>query len=809
MPLPAALTVLAAMLCASLPGGAAAQPAAPIAQVERQFDISAGPLAQALNAYATQAGVTLSFDARQVHGLSSAGLRGAYGVDAGFARLLQGSGLRAVSTGAGTYGLQPVPRESGNATELPVVEVSGASISGSFGDERGYIAADSISATKTVSSIRDTPASVSVVTRQQIDDQGAQTVSQALRYTAGVVPEARPGRYDYPNIRGFGSPGGADANFVGLMDGLRLPKGVYYIAPSIDPYMLDRVEILRGPASVLYGSVNPGGAINLVSKRPTVDPLHEIEVQYGSYDRKQVAADFGGALNESGTLSYRLTGVAHDAGTQIDHAKDERYSISPAITWAPDADTRFTVLGNYQHDPSAGAFSYLPARGTVHDSPWGRFSTRFSEDDPDVSRSDREQSSIGYEFEHRFNDTWTVRQNLRYMHARYNYRSVFQTGWAGDQPLLDRMTIGSRESLDGIALDNQAQVKFDTGAVKHTALVGLDYRHNRADARLGYGEAPALNVLDPVYGLPIADPPYDNYSKQTLRQLGLYAQDQVRWGKWVGLFGLRHDWVDADTVSSVVGSGVTTRSPQKDEATSWRAGLVYLFDNGLAPYLNYSTSFEPVLGTDFHGQPFKPTKGKQYEAGVKYQPQGLRSSVTASVFQITQANVKTADPDPTHPYASIQTGEVRSRGLELEGKLAITDQLSVLASYTLLDTRNTRSTTAQDKWPYGVPRQMASGWVDYTVAEGPLAGVGMGAGVRYVGDSYGNADNTLKVSSYTLVDAALRYDLQRLDPRLKGAQVAVNVSNLFDRKFVASCWDDNSCFYGPRRNVIATLRYRW
>lgn len=808
--LPVSLTLLAATLCVALPPATAAQ-AVGAAETVRQFDVPAGPLASALNRYATQAQVALSFSSQQTQDRTSPGVHGAYTTAEGFRRLLQGTSLMAVRSGDGMYVLQADPSSQAAAQPavLPTIAVTATSTSGPFGAEQGYIARDSLGATKTLSSLRETPQSVSVVTRQQMEDQGAQTISQTLRYTAGIVPEARPGRYDYPNIRGFGTPGGADANFIGLMDGLRLPRGVYYIAPSIDPYMLERVEILRGPASVLYGSVNPGGAVNLVSRRPTTDTTRELELQYGSFDRKQLAADFGGALNESGTLSYRLTGVARDTGTQLDYAKEKRFSISPAISWKPDADTRFTLLANLQHDPAAGTFTYLPARGTVHPSPWGRLPTRFYEDDPGFSRSDRKQASVGYEFEHRVDDTWTLRQNLRYMHAKYDYRSVFQMGWDGDLPLLNRMTIGSRESLDGIAIDNQAQAAFQAGAFRHTVLTGLDYRHNRADARLGYGAVPPLNVLDPVYHQAIDLPVYDNISKQTMRQLGLYAQDQIRVGRWAALIGVRHDWTKAGTDSGALSSGVISHTPQRDEATSVRAGLVYLFDNGIAPYANYATSFEPVLGTDFHGQPFKPTKGRQYEAGVKYQPNGLKSFVTASVFDITQTNVKTADPDPAHPFASIQTGEVRSRGLELEGKLSLSSNLALMASYTLLDTKNTRSTTAQDKWPYGVPRQLASGWVDYTFGEGALAGMGFGVGVRYVGASYGNADNTLKVPGYVVLDAAFRYDLMRLDPRLAGAQIAINVANLLDKEFVASCWDDNSCFYGPRRNVVASLRYRW
>ncbi|ARP88406.1 TonB-dependent siderophore receptor [Bordetella genomosp. 9] len=774
------------------------------------YDIAAGDLTRVLTDYAAAAGVALSFDAGLTRGRSSPGLHGRYTLDQGFAAILSGSALHAMQQGPGVYTLRAQPAGTPPVAVMPEVQVM-AQDGDPWGPVSGYIAQDSVTATKTDAPLLETPQSVSVVTRQQMDDQGAQTVSQALRYTAGVVPEARPGRYDYPNIRGFGTPGGADANFVGLMDGLRLPRGVYYIAPSIDPYMLERVEVLRGPASVLYGSMSPGGAVNLLSKRPVFDPQYELDLQYGSFDRKQAAFDFSGPVDETKTLAYRLTGLTRDASTQVDYTKDQRTSISPSLTWQPDADTRFTLLANYQHDPTAGAFNYLPALGTVNATGWGRLRTGFFDGDPDFDRSKRKQYSVGYEFEHRFNRTWTVRQNLRYMHAGYTYKSVYETGWENpeDPVVLTRATIATREAFDNIAVDNQLQATFDTGAWKHTALLGADYRHNYATATMGYGAAPSLNVLAPVYGQDIVTPPDATRTRQYLDQFGVYLQDRIRWGRWAFLAGVRNDWVDNRNTATTVDTGVTVRQPQSDDAFTYRVGATYLFDNGLAPYASYSTSFEPVTGTDFSGNPFKPTKGRQIEAGLKYQPDGLKSFFTASVFQITQTNVKTPDPDPEHLFASVQTGEIRSRGVELEAHAALTRDLDAIVAYTWLNAVNTKSNSAQDKWPFAVPRNVASAWLDYRLPANVLPGVSLGAGVRYVGSSFGNEQNTFKVSSYTLVDAAIRYDLGKLNARFSGADIAVNASNLFDRRFVASCWSDTSCFYGPRRSVVANLRLRW
>ncbi len=808
-------SMLAFIACGSLaPAPAAAQGTgariAPSAATVT-LNIPAQDLNDALLSFADRANVQVFYDTTRVRGLKSPGVNGTFSAAEGLSKILAGTGLSYSFNGnVFTVGAPAHAQGSENgddSTQLQPIVIQGQP---KFGATDGYVADQSLTATKTGASLVETPQSISVVTRKQLDDQNVQTVSQALRYTAGVTSEARAGRYDYPNIRGFGAPGGADANFVGLFDGMRLPRGVYYIAPSVDPYLLERVELLRGPSSVLYGAINPGGVINLWSKRPTAEPLREVELQYGTFDRKQAGFDFSGPITEDRSLLYRLTGVARHADTQIDFTEDQRYSIAPAVTWQPDQDTTLTVLGHIQNDPSAGAFTYLPFAGTVAATPNGfRFDREFFEGEPDFDRSHRQQKSIGYEFEHRFNDVWTVRQNLRYMDLDYDYRSVYETGWNADYTELTRGTVESIESASAFTVDTNAQAEFDTGALHHTALFGIDYRRNTADSLLGMGGAPNLDVGNPAYGIDISGPSLDYGTDQTIEQLGLYAQDQVKIGNLTWLAGLRWDSVDMTTDSEFVPTGVVTRTSQSDRAWTWRTGLIYQFDNGIAPYASYSTSFEPVSGTDFFGRPFKPTEGEEFEVGVKYQPAGWSGFLQASLFDLTQTNVKTADPDPTHPFASVQTGEVRSRGIELEAHANVTDDLSMIASYSYIDIENTEDTTYKGKKPFGVPNHLASLWANYTVPAGMLEGLSIGGGVRYVGSSSGNPMNTIAVPSYTLFDAALRYDFGAIDPKYRGTTLSLNAANLFDKDYVASCWNDTSCFYGTGRTITAGLKVRW
>lgn len=795
-----AAALLAVTAWGGAPSAAHAQAAAANAAAARQsFDIPSQPLASALLSYTEATGVQLVMSGDIARGKTAPALRGSYTRDEAMARLLAGSGLGYRRSG-NTLIVSPLPAEASGAATLDPIKVQGAF------ETAGYVADASAAGTKTDALLLETPQSISVVTRRQMDDQAAQNVRQALRYTPGLTAEYRGAggsRYDTVIYRGFG--GGINYDYS-YQDGMRL-LGANYAIPQIDTYNLERIEVLRGPSSVLYGQGTPGGLVNLVSKKPTATPLHEIELQAGSHSFGQVGFDFGGPVDEAGKVLYRLTGVAHTGKTQIDYQKDERVAIAPAVTFRPNADTSLTILAQYQHDPYGGYYGFLPAVGTVEDLPGGgRIGRSFFDGSPRFDEFKRTQTAVGYLLDHRIDDVWSVQSNFRYMQTDVDYKSVYTTGLnAADpaNPLLMRRAIVNYANMDAITADNHAQAKFNTGAVAHTALFGIDYQRLSYREEQGMGAAPSLSINQPDYSAPIDTPAITSRSKQTLDQIGLYAQDQLKIGQWTVLGGIRQDWAGNDRRERIGG----TSTDQSDRAFTWRLGTVYEFENGVAPYLSYSRSFQPVADADADGNPFKPTKGEQYEAGVKYQPPGQDAFITAAVYQLTQTNVLTTDPANTN--YSIQTGEVRSRGLELEGKATLTRNLDLLASYTYMDNVNTRSTTAQDKHPTYVPRHTANAWANYTFRAGALAGLSLGGGVRYVGGSYANADNTMKVSSFTIVDAALRYDLGQSIPSLKGLTAAINASNLFDREYVSACATATKCFYGAGRTVIGTLTYRW
>jgi iron complex outermembrane receptor protein len=699
----------------------------------------------------------------------------------------------------------PAPaRSSAQPASVPAGERT-APRESAWGHVNGVVATRSGSATKTDTPLIETPAAVSVVTQDQIQAQAAQNISQATRYTPGVRAEfaGADARTDTIYIRGFP----ADV----YLDSVRvLNFGIFaYALP--EPFNLERAEILHGPASILFGQASPGGVVNLVSKRPTVDPYHEMFLSTGSYGRIQGGIDLSGPIDKDKKWLYRFTASGFDVGTQVDQTKYQRVSIQPAITWRPDNDTSLTVLANYQKDPNAGFYNQLLANGVGTITPYkGAFiPTSFYSGEPNFDKTDREYSSIGYLFERRVFDWLSVRQNLRYTSIDTDFAVVSPDSGQSDPTNIKRSAFTTVEKIRSFAVDSQAEAKFATGPVEHTVLAGIDYRNGSDNAINGTRTGlPTINAFNPVYGAAISPIPLTTNNRQNIEQVGGYLQDQLKLGRWVALLGIRDDLATSQTDSLAFSTGVTTHTEKSDTAVSKRGALLYKFDNGVAPYVQYTESFQPAVGTDFFGQPFKPTRGEQKEAGIKYQPND-KSLFTVAAFDLRQQNVLTQDLVHAGAFR-VQTGEIKSQGVEFEGKTVIDRDLTVIAAYTYLNNVTTQSNTptAVGQHPVGFPRHSAAVWADYTFHRGPLDGFGLAGGVRHLSELPGNTTNTFYVPSVTLFDAAVHYDFAGLDPRFKGYSFQLNATNLFDKTYVTYC-QDIGCYYGLRRAVIATLRYKW
>lgn len=698
-----------------------------------------------------------------------------------------------------------------------------------WGPAATIAARQSATGTKTDTPIQKVPQSISVVTAEEMALHQPKSVKEALSYTPGVAVGTRgaSNTYDYLIIRGFAADGQSQNNYL---NGLKL-QGNFYNDAVIDPYMLERAEIMRGPVSVLYGKSSPGGLLNMVSKRPTTEPLKEVQFKAGTDSLFQTGFDFSDALDDDGVYSYRLTGLARSANAQQKGSEEQRYAIAPAFTWRPDDKTNFTFLSYFQNEPETGYYGWLPKEGTVEPLPNGkRLPTDFNEGAKNNTYS-RNEKMIGYSFDHEFNDTFTVRQNLRFAQNKVSQKSVYGYGMCSD-PLytkdqealkaspclsipqsqwghtLTRQYVIDNEKLENFSVDTQLQSKFATGSVDHTLLTGVDFMRMRNDIDSWFGYAGSVAPSD-IYNLDRSDfdfgahpnpsGPYRVLLKQ--KQTGLYVQDQAQWDKVLVTLGSRYDWADQSSFNRDYGN----KSERDDKEFTWRGGVNYLFDNGVTPYFSYSESFEPASQTDANGDLFAPSKGKQYEVGVKYVPEDRPIVVTGALYQLTKTNNLMADPNGS--LFSVEGGEIRARGVELEAKAALSASVNVVGSYTYTDAEYTTDTTYKGNTPAQVPKHMASLWADYTFFDGPLSGLTLGTGGRYTGSSYGDPANSFKVGSYTVVDALVRYDLARVG--MAGSNVALHVNNLFDREYVASCFNTYGCFWGAERQVVATATFRF
>ncbi|OWV72365.1 ligand-gated channel [Rhizobium sp. R339] len=677
------------------------------------------------------------------------------------------------------------------ATALEPIVIQGAS-SDSKTDRTSVTAKNSAGATKISTPLVETPRSVSVTTEKEIEQRGAQTVIEAVRYTAGVTTGTSgfDPRFDQIYIRGY------NATTVGdYRDGLRQPY-INYGMFRTEPYQLQRVEVIKGPVSVLYGSGSPGGLVNKISKLPTDEPIREVGIIYGTKDRVQGMFDFGGPISEGNDdFLYRIVGVARNGDTNFDIA-DDRYLLAPSFTWKPDEGTTFTVYGLAQSDEidaNVGAITTLDGR---------ILDLRAS--DPDYDHQKVKQQQVGYQFEHEFDNGLTFRQNLRYSHLDLESRYLGVTSWTGT--VAHRGTNAIRDEMNVFQVDNQLEAKFDTGPLAHTMLFGLDYTNLQSSFGYGVGAAdPAFDfdIANPTYGVSGATPDYNFLASDAdMRQLGIYVMDQIEAGNWRFNLGGRQTWVNQTRDSTLP----TVSSEDVDKnAFSVQAGALYLFDNGIAPFASYATSFDPVTNRSASNTILPPSKGEQFELGVKYQPPGSDILLSAVAYHIVEKNKpRLADP-LTFAYDS--QGEVTGKGIELEARAAIADGLDIIAAYTYNDSEVTGGNNVGNT-PALTPTHVASLWANYTFQESnPFNGLSMGAGVRYIGETWTDVANTSKNSATFYVDAALAYDFGAVDKKYEGLTAAFNIRNIGDER--ETVCEEGFCYLGQGRNMTGTLKYRW
>ncbi|WP_131195536.1 TonB-dependent siderophore receptor [Lichenihabitans psoromatis] len=704
------------------------------------------------------------------------------------------------STAALAQTAVPQPQTAvGRTVELDTVEVKGKAVQSATGPIDGYVATQSAAGTKTSTPLIETPQAIAVVGAQQIRDQRATSIDEATRYSPGIHSQTfgSDSRNDWFLIRGF-----TEQTTGYYLDGLQLYSSAF-ATWKLEPWNLERIEIVRGPAATLYGGGDPGGLINAVSKRPTFTTFGTVEGGVNQYGNVYGAVDLGGVAGDKGQWSYRFNSIGRIGDTQTDHTSNDRAFVAPSLTYRTGDGTTLTLLAQYQHDYT-NSQNFLPYQGTVVAAPFGRIPTHLFTGDPSSDRFTRDQTMLGYEFEHIFNPNVTFRQNVRYSHLDVNFQSVYGGGYASTPTAtsaeLQRYNFVTRPSVDMAEADNQTEVRFNTYALQHIALFGLDLKHYDLKDTQGFVFGTPLNLLNPVYAA--STPPSSRYiASNTIQdQVGLYAQDQIKLDRLTLVLSGRQDYVNTNFTNKLA---LASSTDSNESAFSGKVGAIYNLDFGLAPYFSYSTSFSPIVGTNTAtSKPYSPEHGEQEEVGLKYQSPVLPVTASIAFFNLTRDNVLTTDPN--NVLNSVQTGQQRSRGLELDATATLADGLSLIGAYTVYDLSITRDLNPANigKLPTNTPEQFGSLWLDYTVQDGNFRGLGFGAGARYVGRSYADAANLFQVPSYLLGDAAIHYDRDHW-------RAALNVSNFTDETYVGSCSSTSACFYGDRRKITASLAYRW
>ncbi|AFI83044.1 TonB-dependent siderophore receptor [Methylophaga nitratireducenticrescens] len=786
LPLALMISLSLGMSIVTIPASMAAETAQSSAEIIT-YRITAGSLDHVLNQFAVTAGIELSIDAQLTQGKTSPGLTGQFSAEQGLQKLLSEHNLNAVHSGSNVYTIKVNTSKDNEEINLPVVKVS-ADRESAWAPIDGYLASNTASVNKTDTPLLETARSVTVVTADQIRDRKVQTVEDALRYTAGVQVSGsgHDPRFDQINIRGFSVT--TDADF---RDGLRQFNTGWLSYYRTEPYGLERIDVVKGPNSVLFGQLSPGGMVNRVSKRPVAESIREAEVQAGTDDHYQGQFDLAGKLSEDESWLYRVVGLARDSKSDIEGVIDDNRYFAPSITWQPSDQTSLTLLNHFQDYETAGSPRPLQL-------PSGELS-HFWAGDEKFDLLEQKQYVTGYEFKHRFNDTVSFRQNLRYGRVETDNQYTLSSLQA-DGRTVSRTAYGIYEHMNTLTMDTALQTNFSTGDWQHSLTMGVDYADLTSRVRYLFGPAPSIDMLNPDYNQDIATPTNAiSDSKTDAQQLGLYAQDQINWNNWRLSLGLRRDKAERDQENYLT----STKTDADNSATTGSAGLLYLFDSGVAPYISFATSFVPQFGSNISGDTYEPTEGEQWEVGLKYQPVGYNSLLTVSLFDLTQKNVLTTDP--ANIANQIQKGERQSRGVELEATTSLDFGLDLVANYTYQDVEISKSNDGdQGKKAVGIPKQMASIWGNYAFQTAELRGLELGMGVRWVGESYADSANTLKNDAYTIADARLAY---RLDNLINGATIAVNASNLNNEEYLMC--NAGYCYRGLGRTVITSFNYNW
>ena len=629
------------------------------------------------------------------------------------------------------------------------------------------------------------PNSSAVINRQDIEDKGARKIDQALQYQAGVLSEpfGADNKVEWFKIRGF------DAS-VSLDGTPTTPNGYFVWKPEI--FGVESIEVLKGPSSLVFGASEPGGVVNLITKRPHKRESLLLNGEVGNPKRLGLGVDYNGIANPEGTVYYRLVAQAREEDGMQRRTDMKSYYLAPSLTAEFSPRTSLTFLSSFQRDEGRPTNGFLPAYGTIINTPYGRIDRRLNAGEPGFDRLERTQVSAGLLFSHEFSPGWTVKTNYKYSRLELDQRNVFAYG-SDDNRLLRRGYTFTDGDSRSHYLDTRVDGKLRLSpALEIQPVIGIDYLKSETSGRNnGFGMAPDLDMFQPVYGLPfdVTSTPYG----LNARQLGIYAATQALVARrWNLSAGIRHDRAESDGRIS----GVDSRYDVNHNSVN--LGAMYISDYGISPYINTSESFRPTAGVDGYGNTYRPYEGKQTEVGVKFEPSWLSgSTITVALFDVKEKNALISDAS----NIQTQAGKRTNRGVEVQADLQVAPATFVRAAYTHNRSRVDIGADETIRTPL-VPNDQASLWVTHTLNLARLNGLTVGAGVRYNGSTedqrYSPGE---KIKSFALFDLLVRYPLTR------DLSLQLNGRNLPDKTYVSGC--DFYCYYGGRRTIDLQLRYQW
>lgn len=795
------------------------------------FLIAAQPLGSALAIFGQQAGYQITADGNLTRGVVTKGVSGTMSASSALQQLLNGSGLSYIAKGHDAF---VIVKASANITLGPVRVGGKVAYQDPTGPGVGYVATTTMAGTKTDTPITEIPTSIYVITKQQMIDQQPQNIQEALRYSPGVYSEPY-GSYSSGEALGSGGAiklrGFSTQQFVDGLMSTSLTSG--------ETSFLERIEVLNGPPSVMYGQSAPGGLVNMTLKKPTDTPLHQVSVGFGNWNRYEATIDVSDKITKSGNVRYRIAAIGDTQGAQSNYTHYKRVGILPSLTWDIDPRTSLTLIGSYSYTPANGANAgaQYPAQGSLVTDGYRRISrSTFAGLTNWWNEKPRKNAMFEYQFKHEFNKYINFSQVLRYEKTVQNSKDSYNDGSVDSAtPNLQYYRPQTRNySSESIAFDTRLDGKFKIGNVKNTWVVGSDFRHydlnqnniiSSTDAIIDLYNpqatqfTPCLNITSSS-GCHVRG--YDG--TWSYFQEGVYFQDQIKWKRLSVILGGRQDWFNDQSHSYNYRTGQHYTSYSQSKFT-WRAGLIYNFDFGLSPYFSYATSFTPQDTTNWQGRLIAPLQGKQMEAGLKYKAPNKNILVTASAFHIDEDHYLISDL--IHAGYSEDAGRVKSQGFEVSANANITRDLRVLASYSYTDARFAKSNLTSRKYnPYigefygeaisqegksvpQTPRNMFSVFFDYNLPKAWARGFGINWGLRYVGFNYAGNVESFKTPAYVLFDVGAHYDFGEVLPALRGLKAQLAMSNLTNKYYITTCGAGGTCYIGQGRRVYGNLTYNW